>query len=124
MKSASALGRRHVRLSAFVLSAVVVGLILSLSAGARTKLGSGSKPTAQVAPSLSSQGSHGSKGSMARPSVGAPHITLYDQYDNPGSFSTNAQNYENLFNTFDDELADDFVVPSGVGWSIDTVECG
>ena len=37
MKSASALGRRHVRLSAFVVSAVVAGLILSVSAVARTQ---------------------------------------------------------------------------------------
>ena len=118
MKSASALGRRHVRLSAFVVSAVVVGLILSVSAVARTHPNS----RAQVAPSLSSKGTHSSKGSLNRPRAGAPEITLYDQYDNQGAFSSNSQNYEAAFNQFDDEVADDFTVPAGLGWNIDTVE--
>ena len=120
MKSASALGRKHVRLSAFVVGAVVAGLILVVSAGARTSPSS----RAHAAPSPTSKGSQGSKGSMTRPSAGAPNITLYDQYDNPGAFSTNSQNYEAAFNGFDDELADDFTVPSGLGWNIDTVEVG
>ena len=120
MKSASALGRRHVRLSAFVVSAVVAGLILSVSAGARTKPSSKSN----AGPSLTSQGAQGSKGSITRPSADAPDITLYDQYDNLGTFSSNSQNYEAAFNQFDDELADDFAVPAGLGWNIDTVEVG
>ena len=74
MKSASALGRRHVRLSALVVSAVVVGLILSVSAGARTK--SSSKRPA--APSLTPKGTQGSKVSITRPRAGAPHVTLFD----------------------------------------------
>ena len=75
MKSASALGRKHVRLSAFVVGAIVAGLILSVSAVARTS----SSSKADAAPSLTSKGSQGSKGSMTRPIADGPHVTLYDQ---------------------------------------------
>ena len=53
MKAASALGRKHVRLSAFVVGVVVAGLVLAVSAGARTN--SSSKPDAS--PGLTSRGS-------------------------------------------------------------------
>ena len=115
MKSASALGRKRVRLSAFVVVVVVAGLILAVSAAARTS--SSSKPHA--APGLTSKGS---SERVSRPAADAPGITLYDQYDNPGPFSTNSQNYEAAFNLYDDEAADDFVIPGGLGWNIDTVE--
>ena len=42
---------------------------------------------------------------------------LYDQYNNPGAVSSNSQDYESALNAFDDELADDFVVPAGPGWT-------
>ena len=61
---------------------------------------------------------------VSRPATGTPGVTLYDQYDNPGAFSTNSQNYEAAFNAYDDEAADDFVIPGGLGWNIDTVEVG
>jgi hypothetical protein len=120
MKSASALGRRHVKRTAFLVAAVVAGLVLTISAGARTNPSSRS----HAAPSPTSKGSLGTAGGMARPKAAAPRITLYDQYDNSGQFSSNSQNYEALFNQYDDELADDFVVPSGLDWNIDTVEVG
>src|SRR5262249_5882948 len=40
-----------------------------------------------------------------------PQVTLYDQLDNPGSVSTNSQDFETAFDAFDDFTADDFVVP-------------
>ena len=51
-----------------------------------------------------------------------PPDTLYDQYDNPGTISSSSQNFESSSNSYDDELADDFVVPGGIGWNIEAVE--
>ena len=52
----------------------------------------------------------------------APAVVLYDQYDNIGANSTSSQNFEASFDAYDDELADDFVVPSGQTWNIDQVD--
>jgi len=49
-----------------------------------------------------------------------PQALLYSQNDNPGVQSTNSQNFEAANDAFDNELADDFVVPAG-GWAIDNV---
>ena len=122
MKSASALGWKHVRLSAFVVFVVVAGLVLAVSAGARTS--SSSKPDASQPAASPGLTSNGAADRVSRPAAGRPGVTLYEQYDNPGPFSMNSQNYEALFNQYDDELADDFVIPGGLGWNIDTVEVG
>ena len=52
----------------------------------------------------------------------APAVVLYDQYDNIGANSTSSQNFEASFDAYDDELADDFVVPSGDTWNINQVD--
>lgn len=49
-----------------------------------------------------------------------PEVVLYSQLDNPGANSSSSQNFETANDGFDNELADDFVVPAG-GWAIDTV---
>jgi hypothetical protein len=56
------------------------------------------------------------------PPLPPPPDTLYDQYDNPGIISSSSQNYEASNNSYDDELADDFVIPGGIGWNIQTVD--
>ena len=53
----------------------------------------------------------------------APDITqtiLYDQTDNPAANSTVSQNFEAANDAFDNQLADDFVVPAG-GWTVGQV---
>jgi hypothetical protein len=52
----------------------------------------------------------------------APQAVLYDQTSNPSGFGFISQDFEAAFNAFDSEAADDFVVPSGQSWTIDTVE--
>ncbi len=52
----------------------------------------------------------------------APQVVLYDQYDNAGLNATSSQDFEASLDPFDDELADDFVVPGGQTWNVDTVE--
>ena len=49
-----------------------------------------------------------------------PDVILYSQLDSPGAQATNSQNFEVANDAFDNELADDFVVPAA-GWNIDNV---
>jgi len=49
-------------------------------------------------------------------------FTLYDQYNNASSAASSSQNFEAAQNAFDDEVADDFVVPAGQTWSISQVD--
>ncbi|MEK6304146.1 MAG: HYR domain-containing protein [Acidobacteriota bacterium] len=50
-----------------------------------------------------------------------PFAVLYSQIDNPAPSATSSQNFEAANNAFDNEVADDFVVPAGVNWTIDQV---
>ena len=63
---------------------------------------------------------HGAVGIEDRTQGGAAQTILYDQTDNPGANSTSSQNFEAAFDAYDDQLADDFVVPAG-GWTIGQV---
>ena len=47
---------------------------------------------------------------------------LYDQYNNFGLYVTSSQNFEPALDGYDDELTDDFVVPSGRCWLIQMIE--
>ncbi len=62
-------------------------------------------------------------GAAVAPAFPAPNgssVVLYDQTDSPGTNGFPAQNFESGFEAYDNEGADDFVVPAG-GWTIDTV---
>jgi hypothetical protein len=50
----------------------------------------------------------------------APQMVLYDQTDNPSTNAFNSQNFEAIYDIYDDQAADDFVV-SGSGWVVTTV---
>jgi len=51
-----------------------------------------------------------------------PGIVLYDQINNPGTNAITSQNFESDLDAFDGRAADDFVVTSGVFWTITSVE--
>ncbi len=51
----------------------------------------------------------------------SPFAVLYSQLDNPAATATGSQNFEAAFDAFDDEVADDFVVPGGQTWTINQV---
>jgi len=51
----------------------------------------------------------------------SPLAVLYDQNDNATASDATSQDFETAFDAFDDEAADDFVVPAGQTWSIDSV---
>ena len=47
--------------------------------------------------------------------------TLYDQTDNAAVTVTSSQNFEAALDGYDDQVADDFVVPAGQTWNISQV---
>jgi hypothetical protein len=50
------------------------------------------------------------------------HNVLYDQYNFPQSLGTSSQDFESGMDNFDDQAADDFVVPPGQSWTLTQVE--
>jgi N-acetylneuraminic acid mutarotase len=68
---------------------------------------------------LSTEASAG--GDLAPSKPVAPAVVLYDQYDNPIQNAT-SQDFEPANDAFDTEAADDFIIPGGPAWNIDTVE--
>lgn len=52
------------------------------------------------------------------PWVDAPLATLYSQYDNSGGVALNSQNFEAAYDAYDDQAADDFIVPPNTAWKI------
>ncbi len=54
----------------------------------------------------------------------SPRVVLYDQYDNPDPFEsgTSSQVFGDGWSDFDDQAADDFVVPADQSWSVDQVD--
>ena len=75
-------------------------------------------PDQPAVPQASGPGGDG----LARPPAGGPHVVLYDQYNQVASNGTSSQNFEAANDAFDNELADDFVVPAGQTWNVDLVE--
>ncbi|MGA7729924.1 MAG: PPC domain-containing protein, partial [Chloroflexia bacterium] len=49
-------------------------------------------------------------------------VILYDQLNSPGTFSTNSQDFETANNAFDNQTADDFIVPAGATWNVNQVD--
>ncbi len=50
-------------------------------------------------------------------------IVLYEQLANVGPNSFSSQNFETILDAFDNQLADDFIVPAGDGtWTIESLE--
>ena len=45
----------------------------------------------------------------------------FNQTDNASANGTSSQNFEAAFDTFDNQMADDFVVPAGETWNINQV---
>ena len=73
-----------------------------------------------VASSAQAAVTNSSAQSQQMPLPNALQTILYDQTDNPGPNSTVSQNFEAANDAFDNQLADDFVVPAG-GWTIGQV---
>ena len=50
--------------------------------------------------------------------VDAPLAILYTQYDNPGAVAVSSQNFEAVYDIYDDVAADDLIVPANTKWTI------
>src|SRR5262245_49629178 len=57
----------------------------------------------------------------APPRPRAGQVVLYDQYDNGTAVATGSQQFPD-FPTFDDFTADDFVVPGGETWNVQSID--
>lgn len=51
----------------------------------------------------------------------ASSAVLWDQYDNDQGQGASSQDFETANDTFDSQAADDFVIPSEVSWSIESI---
>ena len=51
----------------------------------------------------------------------APQVVLYDQYDNASDFATLSATFTD-FPEFNSDLADDFVVPTGETWNVQSID--
>jgi hypothetical protein len=72
-------------------------------------------------PTLSSRGG----AQVESPALPMSPDVLYDQYDNAattGAADITSQDFEAAFNAFDNQAADDFVVPAGQTWQITGVD--
>ncbi len=49
-------------------------------------------------------------------------VVLYDQMSSPGTNSLNSQNFETANDAFDNQGADDFIVPAGETWNIESID--
>src|SRR6185503_11946842 len=99
--------------------ALAFGLVLLTFASAALAATRGGAGQALRAPSLAAgTTSH----VTVRANSSSPSTVLYSQYDNAGLNSSSSQDFESDFDAYDDELADDFVVPTAAQWSVDTVD--
>ena len=56
-----------------------------------------------------------------RPQPNVALVVLYDQTDNASGAGTSSQNFETAIDAFDDQAADDFVVPAAQTWNIQQI---
>ncbi|HEY3202169.1 MAG TPA: proprotein convertase P-domain-containing protein [Thermoanaerobaculia bacterium] len=92
---------RHTAIRSFLVVSLAVGLASAAYAQRPTTSHSGAALPASPRPPVS------------------PLVILYDQYNNASTLATGSQDFETAFDAFDDQGADDFVVPGGESWSIE-----
>lgn len=62
-------------------------------------------------------------GLFAPDEVASPWAILYNQMDNLSSAPIASQNYESGYDIFDSQAADDFIVPTGIGyWRVSSID--
>ncbi len=109
--------------TARILSALAVLLLPVLSGGATVV-----RKSSDVLAKAQSQFPTTSSGAAGVHAIGIPQIPdtvgviLYDQYNNPGANSTVSQDFETANDAFDNQAADDFVVPAGETWQVTEVD--
>jgi subtilisin-like proprotein convertase family protein len=93
--------------------------LAALLSAARLAAAPSSVPTRSGRPTASRPAGAGPTAAPSTPRT--PLAVLYDQNDNATASDVTSQDFETALDAFDDEAADDFVVPPGHVWSIDSV---
>src|SRR6266516_1357118 len=70
---------------------------------------------------LASSGAIGGHVVQVPPLPAAPQVVLYDQYNNASSVASLSSTFTD-FPTFSSDLADDFVVPGGQTWNVQSID--
>ncbi|HEY1434945.1 MAG TPA: hypothetical protein VGG65_06190, partial [Thermoanaerobaculia bacterium] len=65
--------------------------------------------------------SGGARRTVAAPAAPSSDTVLYSQLDNDTGLVSVSQDFETALDQFDSQAADDFVVPPGVSWQINSV---
>src|SRR5262245_59485703 len=86
---------------------LMAGLVLAAPAMAAQPTPTAARPDSILAPQT--------------PWADAPLAILYNQYDNSGTVSLASQNFEAVYDAYDNQLADDFNVPANTSWKISGV---
>ena len=103
-------------IAALIVSAAFFGTTSSASAAKKSRAPSLTSPLTAAGSQFATPARH----RLKRPK--APNVVLYDQYDNDSLNGTSSQNFEADFDAYDDETADDFVVPGGETWNVNQVD--
>jgi hypothetical protein len=61
----------------------------------------------------------GPAAATSQPAPSLPFGVLYDQTDNMGANSITSQEFEPAFTVYDNQAADDFLIPTGTTWTIE-----
>jgi len=75
----------------------------------------------QVGPPRTSSGMTRAHAVSVPPAPKAPQVVLYDQYDNAGPNATLSATFDDI-PTGSSDLADDFVVPAGETWNVESID--
>jgi len=115
--------RTHLFRGVFLLSLAFV-VVMPLALGQSRKLAgkqsvAASTHTPQVAPPAT--GPARAHRLPILPMPQAPQVVLYDQYNNAGPNATRSTTFTDL-PTFSIDLADDFVVPAGQTWNVQSID--
>lgn len=106
---------------------LILAILIALNGAPASLAGSASAlPVTVLQPTptgtVPSSQSHGASANTIPGPPSAPSVILYDQYNNAGTTNITSQNFEAKYDTFDAFAADDFIIPDGLIWIMDTVE--
>jgi len=109
-------------LSLVAVSAIPFALAQSRSRGTmkRSRAANIEQARTSQLPTLSS-GPTGMSRFLVLPAPEVPQVILYDQYNNAGTSATLSATFTD-FPTFNSDLADDFVVPAGQEWTVQSID--
>ena len=95
---------------------LTVALVASLALNAQA-----GRPTLTSAKNAQQHAAPSARDVFAPPKPQLPTVTLYDQYDNASGVATLSATFTDFID-FGADDADDFVVPSGETWTVESID--